>query len=98
MMPIISSKTMIAITIIMIASMEKAPGISLLNESILLRYELKIQKKKEFMTVPHYLRPLLVRHQWLLTPIIVATWEAKVERIADQSQPEQIIFKTPPPK
>jgi hypothetical protein len=34
-----------------------------------------------------------VKHQWL-TPIILTTWEAKIERIAVQGQPGQIIHKT----
>jgi hypothetical protein len=35
--------------------------------------------------------------QWL-TPIILATWEAKIRRIVVRSQPRPIILKTLSPK
>jgi hypothetical protein len=38
--------------------------------------------------------PLGAGHQWLI-PVILATWEAKIERIEVQSQAGQIVFKTP---
>jgi hypothetical protein len=31
-------------------------------------------------------------------PIILATWEAEIQRIAVQAQPRQIIHETPSPK
>jgi hypothetical protein len=34
------------------------------------------------------------KHQWF-TPIILATWEADIERIKVQGQPRQIVHKTP---
>jgi hypothetical protein len=37
------------------------------------------------------------RHQWLM-PIILATWEAEIERIEVPGQPGQIVCKTPSPK
>jgi hypothetical protein len=33
-----------------------------------------------------------------LTPIILATWEAEIKRIAVPSQPGEIVCKTPSPK
>jgi hypothetical protein len=36
-------------------------------------------------------------HQWLMS-IILATWEAEVQRITVRGQPWQIVFKTPSPK
>jgi hypothetical protein len=36
---------------------------------------------------------LLIRH-WCLTPVILATQEAEIRRIAVQSQPRQIVRKT----
>jgi hypothetical protein len=35
---------------------------------------------------------------WLLTPEILATWEAEIEMIKVQGQPRQIVLKTPFPK
>jgi hypothetical protein len=31
-------------------------------------------------------------------PIILATWEAEIRRVAVEVQPEQIVLKTPSPK
>jgi hypothetical protein len=39
----------------------------------------------------------IARHQWLM-PVILATWEAKIRKMAIQSQPRQIVQKTPSPK
>jgi hypothetical protein len=36
----------------------------------------------------------LAKHQWLVTIILVTTWEAEIKRIAFQSQFRQIIHKT----
>jgi hypothetical protein len=33
-----------------------------------------------------------------IMPVILATWEAKIERIAIQDQSRQIVLKTPSPK
>jgi hypothetical protein len=35
---------------------------------------------------------------WWLTPVILATWEAKIRRITVQGQPRQIIYETLYPK
>jgi hypothetical protein len=32
---------------------------------------------------------------WCLTPIILATWEAEIARIAIQGQPEQMFIRSP---
>jgi hypothetical protein len=40
---------------------------------------------------------ILAGHQWL-TPVILATWKAEIERIKVQGQPEQIVSETPSPK
>jgi hypothetical protein len=34
-------------------------------------------------------------HQWL-TPVILATWEAKIRSIEVQSQLGQVVHETPP--
>jgi hypothetical protein len=36
----------------------------------------------------------VIRHWWL-TPIILATWKAKIGRIVVLSQPRQKVFETP---
>jgi hypothetical protein len=33
-----------------------------------------------------------------LTPVILATWEAKLRRIKIQGQPRQVVLETPSPK
>jgi hypothetical protein len=40
----------------------------------------------------YLLKPVLARNQWL-TPIILATQEAVMSRIAVQSQPREIVHK-----
>jgi hypothetical protein len=37
---------------------------------------------------------MLARHWWLM-PVILATQEAEVRRITDQSQPMQIVLEEP---
>jgi hypothetical protein len=40
---------------------------------------------------------LSVEHQWLM-PIILATWETEIGRIAIRDQSKQIVHETPSPK
>jgi hypothetical protein len=37
---------------------------------------------------------MIAKHQWLI-PVILATWEAKIERIVVPGQPRQKVCKTP---
>jgi hypothetical protein len=51
------------------------------------------------MTREFKFRNLILRagHQWL-TPVVLATQEAEIRRIAVGSQPRQIVLKTLSPK
>jgi hypothetical protein len=46
-----------------------------------------------FSIIVYFRNVLEARHQWLI-PVILATWEAEIRKIAVPGQPEQIVHET----